>query len=65
MTLVFILGHFYFNENHLKILIEKLNICKVQDQIIIIIIIIMYFYSATIQLPAQERFYEEFCQIKK
>ena len=28
------------------------------DLVVIIIIIIMYFYSASIQLPAQERFYE-------
>ena len=26
MTVVFVLGH--FNENHIKILIEELNICK-------------------------------------
>ena len=28
MTLLFVLGHFIFNENHIKILIDKLNICK-------------------------------------
>ena len=33
------------------------TVCNL-SHIIIIIIIIMYFYSASIQLPAQERFYE-------
>ena len=31
---------------------------RILGALIIIIIIIMYFYSASIQLPAQERFYE-------
>ena len=39
---------------HIQIEVNKANSAVG----LIIIIIIMYFYSASIQLPAQERFYE-------
>ena len=52
---------FLFKENgNLHIEQEKvvLTCFFVSKLIISFIIIIMYFYSASIQLPAQERFYE-------